>query len=480
MGDTVLGKTPLTTTGIPVDTTVKLSLELPGYQTVARTLRVGPGVTESIDLGNLSARMGDLSLDFKLAGHVPTAAEQRDAKIIINSRPYPASTKSVPNMLEGTYQVSFEHPDYYPVQANVTITEGKSAAAAANLQPRPAKLAIHPTPVVPLAVYLNNNPVRPELDGTYTLPPNQADKVRVEAQNYAGSVHDFKPLPNEALSWEVPMSVLPPPALGRDYSVPYLNLALKWIPAGEFAMGSLGSEIDRKVSEGPATHVKIAAGFWAGAYEVTQAQYQAVMGENPSAFGQNDPQQGNYPVERVSWTKAVEFTQRLTEREAAAKRLPSGYEFRLPTEAEWEYLARASTTTPFSFGDHATVSNGNFKGSYPPASGSEVTSANVVNGTKPVGSYAPNAWGLYDVHGNVAEWVLDPYQSRLPGGNLTAPAGGAGEASAKRLYRGGGWQDRATDSRSAWRDLDGGVRPETVSSDIGLRVILAPTVAAKP
>ena len=480
MGGKALGTTPLTTTNIPVDTTVQLSLELAGYQPVARTLRVSPGITETIDLGNLSARMGDLSLDFKLAGHVPTAAEQRDAKVVINTRPYPASTKTVPNMLEGTYQVTFEHPDYYPAQSNVTIAEGKTAAAAANLQPRPAKLAIRTTPTVPIAVYLNNNQIRPDLDGSFTLPPNQADKVRVEAQNYAGSVRDFKPQPNEALSWEVPMSVLPPPASGQDYSVPYLNVALKWIQPGEFSMGSPGTEIDRKVYEGPLTHVKVPAGFWAGADEVTQAQYQAVMGENPSEYGQNDPRQGSFPVERVSWTKAMEFCQRLTEREAAAKRLPPGYQYRLPTEAEWEYLARAGTTTAFSFGDHATVANGNFKGSYPPASGSEITSQGVVNGTKPVGSYAPNAWGLYDVHGNVAEWVLDPYQSRLPGGNATAPTGGAGDPAAKRLYRGGGWQDRATDSRSAWRDLDGGVRPETISNDIGLRVILAPIVAAKP
>ena len=115
-----------------------------------------------------------------------------------------------------------------------------------------------------------------------------------------------------------------PPATGQDYGVPYLNLEMKWIQPGNFTMGSPGTEIDRKPGEGPATTVIIPAGFWAGTYEVTQSQYQAVMGDNPSEFGQNDPQQGNYPVDHVSWTKAVEFTQRLTEREAAAKRLPTG------------------------------------------------------------------------------------------------------------------------------------------------------------
>jgi formylglycine-generating enzyme required for sulfatase activity/serine/threonine protein kinase len=480
IGATVLGTTPLTTTKIPVDTTVQLSVDLSGYQTVTRSLRVSPGSTQTIDVGSLTALMGGLNLSLTLAGHAPTDAELRDAQIVINNHPYPASTKNLPTLLVGTYQVRFEHPDYFPVETNITVEQGKTASTAANLQPRPAKLAIHPTPAAPIEVFLNNQPILAGPDGSYSLPPNQADKVRVEALNYAENVRNFTPGPNETVNWELPLSPMAPPATGQDYSVPYLNLEMKWIQPGNFTMGSPGTEIDRKPGEGPATTVIIPAGFWAGTYEVTQSQYQAVMGDNPSEFGQNDPRQGNYPVDHVSWTKAVEFTQRLTAREAAAKRLPTGYEFRLPTEAEWEYLARAGTTTPFSFGDHADPSEGNFKGSYPTVTGSDITSLNAINSTKPVGSYKPNAWGLYDVHGNVAEWVLDPYQSRLPGGVVSATAAGTGDANARRLYRGGGWRDSASESRSAWRDLDGGVDPDTVSNDIGMRVILAPIIAAKP
>jgi formylglycine-generating enzyme required for sulfatase activity/serine/threonine protein kinase len=475
MGARVLGQTPFTTKEIPVDTDVELSLEKQGYETVARTLRVRPNITEEIDLGSLTAKMGNLALAFELDGHAPTAAELRDAKIIINRRDYPASTKQVPNMLEGSYNVTFEHPDYFPIEQTVVIASGKTLSVSANLQPRPARLTIHATPVVPIAVFLNNLNVPANADGSYSLPPNQADKVQVEAQNYAGAIRDFKPNANESLAWDVSLNVLPPPKTGQDYQVPYLNLAMKWIPAGNYTMGSPGSEPDRKPSEGPATRVTLPVGFWAGQFDVTQSQYLAIMGDNPSDFGHDAPDR--YPVEKVTWFQSREFTQKLTEREKAAGRLPDGYEFRLPTEAEWEYFARAGTTTPFNFGDHADPSKGNFMGSYPASTELEMGSTNSVTGTTPVGSYPPNAWGLYDIHGNVREWVLDAYRARLPGGDVTAPALVYGDDNARRLYRGGSWGDMARDARSAWRDPGQGVRPETVSNQIGLRVVLAPIIA---
>jgi formylglycine-generating enzyme required for sulfatase activity/serine/threonine protein kinase len=479
MGDVVLGVTPLTTTSIPVDTTVHLSLEKSGYQTAPRTIRVTPGINNTVDLGNLSARMADLNLDFKLAGHTPTATEERDAKIIINSQAYPASTKTVPNLLEGSYTVVFQHPDYKPEQKSITIVGGVASSAAADLKPLPARLVIKPDPVptTPVAVYLNNNLMRPELDGSYLLPPNAPDKVRVEAKDFAGSVRDFKPGPNEALSWDVKMEVIAPPVASQGYKIPYLNLDLAWIPAGNYTMGSPSEEMERQASEGPQTKVTFPAGFWAGKFEVTQAQYQAVMGANPSHFGSGEANAGLLPVEQVSWLQAVQFTKKLTENERAAKRIPAGYEYRLPTEAEWEYFARAGTTTPFSFGDTANNTLGNFHGSYPRGMGAEIISQNLVNGTKPVGSYQPNAWGLYDVHGNVGEWVLDAYQSHLPGDAVTAPALATGDPSSRRLYRGGGWSDEASEARSDWRDSGGGLRPDTVSDHIGLRVVLAPVIA---
>jgi formylglycine-generating enzyme required for sulfatase activity/serine/threonine protein kinase len=474
LDDHVLGQTPLTTKAIPVDTDVTLTLEQQGYHPVERTIRVQPNQTQEINLGNLSAKTGLLTLNFTIDGRAPTPEELRDTQIVINDRVYSGSLDRLPNILEGSYHIVFQHPDYLPADQTITIQDGKTTDLSVNLAPRPARLFILPNPPVPIIVTLDGQATSPTSDGSYPLPADQSVEVVVQAQNYAGSERPFKLGPNEMDTWDVPLQVIPGPQLGGNYTTPYLGLALNWIPPGNFTMGSPGEESERNPSEGPLTTVTFPAGFWAGATEVTQAQYRAITGDNPSEFMHTGADAGRYPVEMVSWTQAVEFTRLLNERERAAGRVPAGYEYRLPTEAEWEYFARAGTTTPFHFGDHADQSNGNFRGSYPRGSGSQITSLDTTEGTKPVASYPPNAWGLYDVHGNVREWVLDVYKSRLPGGNLTDPAPATGEANARRAFRGGGWSDYAADSRSAWRD--DGAHPDTVSNAIGFRLVLAPTI----
>jgi len=474
LGDRVLGQTPLTTHDIPVDTDVTLTLEQPGYHPVQRTIHATPNEIEQIDLGSLSAKTGLLTLGFTLGGRPPTPEELRDTQITINNQAYPASLRSLPNILEGGYHIVFEHPDYFPADQTIAIHDGQTTNVTPDLQPRPARLLIHPNPVAPITVLLAGQPLPQSPDGSYPLPPGQTTKVVVQAQNYAGAERQFKLGPNEEETWDVPLQVIPGPQSGQNYTTPYLGLVLNWIAPGNFSMGSPGAEPERNPSEGPMTNVIVPVGFWAGVYEVTQAEYLAVTGTNPSEYGHSAPDAGRYPVENVSWNQAVEFTHELNEREQAAGRVPAGYEYRLPTEAEWEYFARAGTTTPFSFGDHADQTNGNFLGTYPRASGSDVTSLNNSTGTKPVGSYPPNPWGLYDIYGNVREWVLDVYKYRLPGGTITVPSPATGDADARRAFRGGGWSDYAADSRSAWRD--DGAHPDTVSNAIGFRIVLAPKI----
>jgi formylglycine-generating enzyme required for sulfatase activity len=230
-----------------------------------------------------------------------------------------------------------------------------------------------------------------------------------------------------------------------------------WIAPGMFTMGSPSSEVDRYSDEGPQTQVTISQGFVMGKYEVTQAEYQAVMGSNPSYFTGDVKR----PVDQVTWDDATNYCGQLTARERSAGRLPTGYAYRLPTEAEWEYACRAGTTTRFSYGDDSGyVQLGNYAWYYSNCGGT----------THPVGQKQPNAWGLYDMYGNVWEWCLDWYSGSLPGGSVTDPRGP--NTGSRRVFRGGGWCGLGWLCRSAIRNDF--YWPGDGDYDLGFRPVLAP------
>jgi formylglycine-generating enzyme required for sulfatase activity len=232
--------------------------------------------------------------------------------------------------------------------------------------------------------------------------------------------------------------------------VPPVNPALNMVPIapGTFQMGSTAGNPD----EQPVRQVTLTAPFWMGKYEVTQAEYQTVMGSNPSSF-----QGAQRPVETVSWNSAVAYCQALTAIEQAAGRVPQGYQYRLPTEAEWEYCCRAGTTTEWNTGTSLSTSQANFQG--------------VLGQTAVAGTYAPNAFGLHDMHGNVWEWCLDTYASYAPG-PVTGPFVTGGP---NRVLRGGSWNSfySAFVCRSAHR---GGNSPGITYGNLGFRVVLAPVL----
>jgi formylglycine-generating enzyme required for sulfatase activity len=237
--------------------------------------------------------------------------------------------------------------------------------------------------------------------------------------------------------------------------------ALVAIQPGSFQMGSNaagGAPYFGDATTQPVHAVTLSYNFWMGATEVTQAQYQALVGTNPSQFV--DP---NKPVERVSWNDAQAYCVALTTQQAALGNVPAGYQFRLPTEAEWEYACRAGTTTEFNTG--AALLCGDAKFSYSYHSNSSCNSSSTV----PVSSYAPNAWGLYDMHGNVYEWCLDSYAGYITG-PVTDPfvTGGFG-----RVVRGGSWSDNSNVCRSAYRSNG---NPGDASDNAGFRVVLAPVL----
>ena len=255
-----------------------------------------------------------------------------------------------------------------------------------------------------------------------------------------------------------------------------------WIPPGTFVMGSPASEAEREDwwGDDETQHtVTLTQGFYMGKYAVRQGEYLALMRSNPSRFTTTDnndnpiPLDLNRPVERVSWSDATNYCARLTQQELAAGRLPSGWVYRLPTESERGYACRAGTMTAFSFGSaiHGGMANFYDYSEYDASIG-DIYVANPavpwLPRTTAVGSYQPNAWGLYDMHGNVWEFCRDWYGT-YPTGSVTDPQGAT--LGSNRVLRGGSWNYGGRFCRSAVRYC---IQPSDWSSTFGFRVVLAP------
>ncbi|MBE9232217.1 SUMF1/EgtB/PvdO family nonheme iron enzyme [Cuspidothrix issatschenkoi LEGE 03284] len=228
-----------------------------------------------------------------------------------------------------------------------------------------------------------------------------------------------------------------------------VKLEMIAIPGGTFWMGSPENEAERSSWESPQHQVTVPS-FFMGKYQLTQAQYQAIMGSNPSRFTGN-----NRPVESVCWDDAVAFCQKLSHR--------TGKNYRLPSEAEWEYACRAGTTTPFSFGDNITTDLVNYDGNYPYKSAPKGKHRQQ---TTDVGTFPPNAFGLYDMHGNVWEWCEDDWHENY----INAPIDGSAwnNRNDTKLMRGGAWYGTAKGCRSAYRN---NYSRDRCHFDFGFRVV---------
>jgi formylglycine-generating enzyme required for sulfatase activity len=230
-----------------------------------------------------------------------------------------------------------------------------------------------------------------------------------------------------------------------------VRMELRMCPAGIFTMGSPDGETGREASE-IRHQVTLSKPFWMGRGEVTQVQWEAVMGKNPATV-----KDGDLPVDQVSWSDAASFCQKLTELERQSGRLPDGYEYRLPTEAEWEYACRAKTSSAYHGGNDPDCLDG--LGWYKQNSDGKM---------HPGGQKRPNAWGLCDMHGNVAEWCRD-WKTDYSTAAVTDPAGPIG--GKEHVIRGGGWSSRNDICRSAIRDSGD---PNLAVPMLGFRVALAP------
>jgi formylglycine-generating enzyme required for sulfatase activity len=239
--------------------------------------------------------------------------------------------------------------------------------------------------------------------------------------------------------------------LSEDVTMDFVKVS-----SGTFKMGGSEADPDIHPIETPQTTVSLSKDYLLGKYEVTQDQWNVIMVDNPSAFAG-----GDLPVERVTWFKAVEFCERLTKREVAAGRLPDGYAFGLPTEAQWEYACRAGSEDRFYYGqdpDYSELSNYAWYRD------------NSDYKTHPVGEKLPNAWGLYDMYGNVTEWCSD-WLVPLPGGHVTdLNWNDAGILRGRRVRRGGDMRIIGMGCRSSRREA---VDPYYKDDALGFRVALS-------
>ena len=249
---------------------------------------------------------------------------------------------------------------------------------------------------------------------------------------------------NSDVAWDA----APKAGTRKVLTVDGVECAFRCCLAGTFTMGCPASEAERD-DDKTLREVTLTRGFWTLETEVTQEMYKTLTGANPSGFSASGDgaekvaglDTSRFPVEMVSWEDAQEFVKALN----AGGYAPAGFEFRLPTDAEWEYACRAGTSTAYSWGSSLNGDQANCNGNFPYGTRTEGA---FLERTTAVGSYEANAWGLYDMHGNVYEWCAD-WLADYASGAQTDPTGPS--SGSRRVLRGGSWISRAKSCRSANR-----------------------------
>jgi uncharacterized protein (TIGR02996 family) len=351
-----------------------------------------------------------------------------------------------------------------------------------------------------VALDLSNNLISEGSFGELLASPNLAGLVRLDVRNNhirytSGLLPDLERLPRlRHLAMEgndlEPGLLVPSGQIRRMREcatrpgLPWaidncLGMKLALIPAGIYDMGSPASEeIEARSANGepgaderPRHRVTLSQPFYLGVYPVTQREYQAVMGVNPSDFNRLHGGSPDHPVEMVTWDDAQRFCDRLSDLSGEAA---AGRRYRLPTEAEWEYACRAGSGSAFSWGDSATSLQANFDGARPYG---KAATDHAAHGTTRVGSYQPNLFGLFDMHGNVWEWCQDWYDNHLYDANPRVDPTGPRSGN-RKATRGGSWSSGGSECRSACRDFWYGT--SYARNNIGFRVVLMVESEAKP
>jgi formylglycine-generating enzyme required for sulfatase activity len=373
---------------------------------------------------------------------VASAPDNATVKILNIDEPFQQGMQLEP----GTYHLQVSSEGYEPQERWIELGPGEEKRFSfelAKIIQKIARLFVETVPEEAAVRILN---IKPRFSQGMELEPGSYH-VEVAAEGYeterrwidlvAGHEEPFK---FKLVEIKVAEPISPQKTITNSIGMKFVLIS-----AGNFAMGSqlspeevarrYGGKAEYFKDEQPRHPVEITKPFYLQTTEVSQAQWEKVMGNNPSRFKDCGEE---CPVEQVSWYDAQKFISKLNQMEGTNK-------YRLPTEAEWEYACRAGTTTPFFTGDCISTDQANYNGNYP---GENCPKGQYQEKTVEVGSFQPNAWGLYDMHGNVWEWCQDWYGD-YPTGLITNPKGP--DKGEYRVLRGGSWNYRARSIRSAIR-----------------------------
>jgi sulfatase modifying factor 1 len=431
-----------------------LELRCRGFHTERMTVTIPPNQPLVKQSPSLVAEAG--TIEINAASTVPQYdyLARQQAKIRVDNGPW--HLVSLPRTEEGlsceSHRVEIQIPGYRNAPAQDTeVTDSQTSDVEFQLTPEPGTVIISSN--VPGSDVFDASGRKLGRAGEESqLAPFITHQLTVKAPGHRSATVTIQlDQPGaRSVTKSVTLEEASGLAPGDAWAVPELDMAFAYVAPGSFQMGSNEGEIDEK----PVHTVTLSQGYWMAKHEVTHRQYEAIMGDHSNIFKGN-----NNPVEKVSWNDAVVFCRTLTKQERQAGRLPEGYEYRLPTEAEWEYAARGGSDG--SSANYAGSSSIDDVAWYKDNSGKK---------THPVGQKQANELGLYDMTGNVWEWCLDWY-GEYPSEAQTNPTGPS--TGSYRVLHGGAWYCDTSLCRVTLRYR---FTPASAYGFLGFRVALAPPV----
>jgi formylglycine-generating enzyme required for sulfatase activity len=434
-----VGVTPATLPLLPSEKPLELEVVLSGHRRFREAVTLRPGETRSVDAGTLIPTSGGIELrSGDGPWRIPGSTVRIDGRAVVPTQGRLEGLEVGPHVVEVVVR------NYEPWKQTVEVRDAQLVKVAVKLTPKPGILALAVKGPTGFTLKVGGK-VTPVRNGRLSLPAEQPLALEIAAPGFK-TVRQSVTLPaGRVQDLAVELEAVVVPKEGEPWTVPNLRLALLPIAPGRFTMGSEHG-IDNEL---PLTPVTLTKPYWLGRTEVSQREWSVLMGEvNPSPVKGDD-----LPVQSVTWEEAVEYCRRLTQREREADRLPAGYVYALPSEAQWEHACRAGTT-------------GDFSGPIDELAWHEGNSA---RRPQAVGTRKPNAWGLCDMHGNVWEWCADRYVDKLAGAPVTDPKPPAGGSA--RVRRGGSWIISAAMLRSTVR---GKAEADSRNHNVGFRVALVP------